>query len=130
MQYIVVFEDGEVISSSEKKWGQIKKLNKKIGYIKLYDRFNKEHILENFDVYFFSDEATYIHGRNKFIWENRLLGGFSKKTGLGKLIKAPVYQGETETEEVDLEEYKKKYNDLAFIETPCDIGDSFCDIKN
>lgn len=115
MNYIVEYETGEVISSSEVSWAALPR-DKKIISMGLYDINDEYHELRNYDIWFFSNEATwraFSVGKN-FKLECRMIGGFDLKTGGGVVIKV-FPEGGYKIINANYDEYRRVFNEQAFI---------------
>ena len=113
MTFVIEYLDGEIVSSVDVKWRHIDR-SRKIISIGIYDNDEVLHELRDYDIWFFSDEASFSSNRQKFMWESRMVGGFNKETGKGKILKAYTNGEYVEIDE-DLDRWKLKFNELAFI---------------
>lgn len=110
MNYIVTYKNGNLLSSSDCAWRNIKADN--IESIGIYDNEDKYYELKG-DVFFFSDVADFSMNSQKFIWKNRTIGAFDKKSKKGQIITVWI-NGGTEIIDADLKEYESTHNHLAF----------------
>lgn len=113
MLFAVEYEDGDIVTSSERTWAQLYR-DKNIDSLIVYDTDEQQHVLTDFDVWFFSDVAVVNSGTAKFEWESRMTGGCHFDSGEGTLICVYPKGGYTETP-IKLEELKAKFSESAFI---------------
>lgn len=111
MEYAVLYENGDVYTSSEKTWAQMPR--DKIESILVYDADNQKYMLSGFDVWFFSDVARCQFGKDPVI-EARLIGAFHTETGQGTICMLTP-SGDYKEVCGELTEYKKTFNDSSFI---------------
>lgn len=110
MRYIVEYEDGSIYSSLDTNWNKLPR-NKNIKTMGIYDMDENYHEISNYDIWFFSDEASTSAILQKPKWEARYIGGF--KDGVGKVIKITLSGYEYTS--LYYGDWKKLFHSSAFI---------------
>lgn len=110
MYYVVKLTDDKLLTSVEISWNNIPA---NIKSLSIYDMKDNVYNLENYDVWFFSDVADFRWGYKNPKHYCRMVAGFDKSSGCGKLITV-FTEGTVTQEDIFLKDFELKYNKDSF----------------
>ena len=113
MTVVAMYEDGSIFTTVDGRWSAFPR-DKKIDSLGIYDINEEYHVLAGYDCWFFSDLGIASKNVGRNVWEGRIIAGFNKETGEGKVILAYV-DGRVVEEECFLQDYLSLFSADAFI---------------